>query len=94
MQIFHNAWDEVYIKIGWMNAYKKTMMNLTFGDSGNDLSSNKLMDLFGKEILTFREELFKLQPVFTFKELKKQITSPEQVYREKQIKNLVQPLPD
>ena len=60
MQIFHNAWDEVYIKIGWMNAYKKTMMNLTFGDSGNDLSSNKLMDLFGKEILTFREELFKL----------------------------------
>ena len=59
MQIIYNTWNEVYIKIGCVDAYKKTMMKLAFCGSENHLASNKMMGLFGKEILTFREELFK-----------------------------------
>ena len=94
MQMFHNAWVEVYTKIDCVDAYKKTMMNVAFDDSEDHLASKKLMDLVSKEMLAFREELMKSQPVSTLKELKKQITLPEGVCRAKQNKNFDEPLPD
>ena len=90
MQIFHNAWDEVYSKIDCVDAFKKTMMTFVFDDSKDHLASKKLMDLVGKEMLAFREEeLMKSQPVFTLKELKKQITPPDGVRSGKRVKALM-----
>ena len=43
------------------------MMSLSFKSSEDHLASKKLMDLIGKEMLTFREELTKSQPVSTLK---------------------------
>ena len=67
MQMFHNAWDEVYTKIDYVDTYKKIVMSLSFKSSEDHLASKKLMDLIGKEMLTFREELTKSQPVSTLK---------------------------
>ena len=67
IQMFHNAWDEVYTKIDYVDTYKKTVMTLPFEGSEDHLASKKLMDLIGKEMLTFREELTKSQPVSTLK---------------------------
>ena len=39
------------------------------------------MDLVGEKMLAFREELLKSEPVSSLKNLKKQITPPEDVHR-------------
>ena len=69
------------------------MMTLAFDGSEDHLASKNLMDLVGKEMLAFREELMKSQTVSILKEVKKQIT-PEGVRRGKQNKNFDEPLPD
>ena len=64
-------------------------------DGSEDLLPNKkLIDLVGKEIVSFREELLKLKPVSSLKELKKQITPPEGVRRDINVINTDDPLPD
>ena len=50
-------------------------MTLAFDGSEDHLTNKKLMDLVGKEMLAFREELMKSQPVSTLKELKKTNTT-------------------
>ena len=41
MQIFHNAWDEVYSKIDCVDAFKKTMMTFVFDDSKRSFSQQE-----------------------------------------------------
>ena len=70
------------------------MMTLAFDGSEDHLANKKPMDFVGGEMLAFREELMKVQPVPTLKELKKQIIPPERVRRGKQSTNLDEQLLD
>ena len=88
MQMFNYAWDEVYTKIDCVDAYKKTMMTLAFSGSEDHLANKKLMELVGKDILAFREELIKPQLVPTMKGLKKQIITPKDSVEENKVKTL------
>ena len=93
MQVFNYAWDEVYTKIDCVDAYNKTMMTLAFNGSEDHLANKKLMELVGKDILAFREELIK--PVSTYNEGVKEATNNTKGFRRgKQSKNFDKPLPD
>ena len=70
------------------------MMTLAFDGSEDHLANKKPMDFVGGEMLAFREELMKVQPVPTLKELKKRIIPPERVRRGKQSTNLDEQLLD
>ena len=94
MQMFNDAWGEACDKVGCVDTNKKVLMTLAFDGSENHLANKKLMDLVGKDMLAFREELMKSQPVSTLKELKKIITPPEEVRKGKQSTNLDEPLLD
>ena len=93
MQVFNYAWDEVYTKIDCVDAHNKTMMTLAFNGSEDHLANKKLMELVGKDILAFREELIK--PVSTYNEGVKEATNNTKGFRRgKQSKNFDKPLPD
>lgn len=55
MQMFHNAWVEIYTKIGCVDVYKKTMTTLAFANSEDHLARKKLMDLLSNEKLAIQK---------------------------------------
>ena len=55
------------------------MITLALDGSEDHLASRKLMDLIGKEMLEFRENLLSSKPAATLKELRAQIIKPEGV---------------
>ena len=71
MDMFNNAWQEEYDRIDNVGAYKKNMITIALDRSEDHLASKKLMDLVGEEMLAFREELLKSEPVSSLKDLKK-----------------------
>ena len=94
MDMFNNAWQEEYDHIDNVDAYKKNMISIALDGSQDHLASKKLMDLVGKEMLAFREEWLKSEPVSSSKNLQKQITPPEGVRRSTKSSNTDDPLPD
>ena len=94
MDMFNNAWQEEYDRIDNVDAYKKNMISIALDGSQDHLASKKLMDLVGKEMLAFREEWLKSEPVSSSKNLQKQITPPEGVRRSTKSSNTDDPLPD
>ena len=94
MDIFNNAWQEEYNRIDNVDAYKKNMISIALDGSEDHLASKKLMDLVGEEMLAFREELLKSEPVSSLKDLMKQITPPEGMHRSTKSSNTDDPLPD
>ena len=91
MDMFNNAWQEEYDRIDNVDAYKKNMISIALDGSQDHLASKKLMDLVGKEMLAFREEWLKSEPVSSSKNLQKQITPPEGVRRSTKSSNTDDP---
>jgi hypothetical protein len=79
MEMFSDAWEEVYEQTDSSDAYKKCLINIAFDGSEDHLASKRLMDLVGAEMLVFREELKLSTQPSTMKELRAQIIPPEGV---------------
>ena len=92
--MFNDVWDEVYNKIDCEDVYNKIMMTLAFDSSEDHLASKKIMDLVGKEMIAFREELIKSKQPKDLRGLKKQIAPPEGVRRGKRSQNYEEELVD
>ena len=50
MDMFNNAWQEVYDRIDNVDAYKKNMISIALDGSEDHLASKKLMDLVGEDV--------------------------------------------
>ena len=59
----------MYDKIDNVDKYSENIITIALDGSQDHLVKKKLMDLAGKEMLAFREELLKLKPVSSLKEL-------------------------
>ena len=59
----------MYDKIDNVDKYSENTITIALDGSQDHLVKKKLMDLAGKEMLAFREELLKLKPVSSLKEL-------------------------
>ena len=94
MDMFSNAWQEEYDRIDNVDVYKKNMISIALDGSEDHLASKKIMDPVGEEMLAFREELLKSEPVSSLKDLKKQITPPESMCRSTKSSNTNDPFPD
>ena len=94
MDMFNNTWQEEYDRIDNVDTYKKNMITVALDGSEDHLAGKKLMDLVGEELLAFREELLKSEPVSSLKTPKKQITPPEGMRRSTKPSNTDDPLPD
>ena len=57
--------------------FKTNLITLALDGSEDHLASRKLMDLIGKEMLEFRENLLPSKPAATLKELRAQMIKPE-----------------
>ena len=94
MDMFNNALQEEYDRIDNVDAYKKYMITIALDGSEDHLASKKTVDVVDEEMLAFREELLKSEPVSSLKDLKKQITPPEGVRRSTKSSNTDDLLPD
>ena len=59
----------MYDKIDNVDKYSENIITIALDGSQDHLVKKKLMDLAGKEMLAFREELLKLKPVSSLKKL-------------------------
>ena len=57
MQMFQESWNETCTNVDNKLVFKTNMITLALDGSEDHLASTKLMDLIGKEMLEFRENL-------------------------------------
>ena len=77
MQMFQESWTETCANVDNEFVFKTNMITLALDGSEDHLASRKLMDLIGKEMLEFRENLLSSKPAATLKELRAQMIKPE-----------------
>ena len=74
MELFHNAWEKICSDVDNGQTFKSNMMTLALDGSEDHFASKRVMDLVGKEMLVFREQLLKSTAPATVKELHSKIT--------------------
>ena len=74
MELFHNAWEKICSDVDNGQTFKSNMMTLALDGSEDHFASKRVMDLVGKEMLVFREQLLKSTAPATIKELHSKIT--------------------
>ena len=79
MQMFQESWNETCGNVNNEFVFKTNMITLALDGSEDHLVSRKLMDLIGKEMLEFKENLLSSKPAATLKELRARMIKPEGV---------------
>ena len=79
MQLFSEACGNVYEQLDNVVIYKRNMMTLALDGSEDHLTSRKLFDLVGNEMVSFRKELLKNSSPANLKGLRSVIIPPEGV---------------
>ena len=77
MQMFQESWNETCGNVNNEFVFKTNMITLALDGSEDHLVSRKLMDLIGKEMLEFKDNLLSSKPAATLKELRAQMVKPE-----------------
>ena len=67
MQMFQESWNETCTNVNNKFVFKTNMITLALDGSEDHLASRKLMDLIGKEMLEFRENLLSSKPAPSYK---------------------------
>ena len=77
MAWFYDAWQSVYPSANLKLAAKQNLLQLTLDGSEDHLAGQRLWDLVGNELVTFRTELLASSPAKNFSDLMKSLTPPE-----------------